>query len=156
MKYYPIHDKVYRKNFHLVVNETEDDFYRWIVENNQNKQDEELKKLISGGVKGLTIFEEDKPYYYIYVKEFDWKIDDQATLVHELNHFVDFVFEKSGVPINTENTEVRAYYFEYLFTKCWQALKHLNRMKGKHMMGEKEMKKNMAVKKAKTKKKKSK
>ena len=73
---------------------------------------------------GICIFTY-KPFYYIYLKKFDWSIETQACLVHELNHFVDFVLDDSGIPLRIENTEVRAYYFEYLFTKCLTQLKKM-------------------------------
>lgn len=38
-----------------------------------------------------------------------------GTIVHECSHVVDFVLDHHGVPLNAENTEIRAYMLERLF-----------------------------------------
>jgi len=122
MKFYPIIDKVYRKNFHLIVNEDPKKFYEWICKHHKKaKEDSKLKEMILD-CKGICIWCFN-PYFYVFIPKFNWRIEDQACLTHELNHFVDFVFQETGIPTDIDNTEVRAYYFEYIFSECWTALK---------------------------------
>lgn len=122
VEYHAIIDKVYRRNFHLIVNTDNQDFLDWVLEHHpEGKDDEKLKDMVLH-CSGCYIFQ-FQPYCYLYVKEFNWTIDEQGVLVHELNHFVDHVFEYAGIPATTENTEVRAYYFEYIFKECYEALK---------------------------------
>lgn len=44
------------------------------------------------------------------------------TIVHECSHIVDFMMDTHGVPINMENTEIRAYMLGYLFQDVCEAL----------------------------------
>ena len=37
------------------------------------------------------------------------------TIVHECSHIVDFLMDAHGVPVNVENTEIRAYMLADLF-----------------------------------------
>ena len=43
-------------------------------------------------------------------------------VVHECSHIIDFVMDLHGVPINVENTEMRAYLLADLFDETCKAL----------------------------------
>ncbi|WP_299949087.1 hypothetical protein [uncultured Ruegeria sp.] len=44
-------------------------------------------------------------------------------IVHECSHIVDLVMDECGVPINVENTEIRAYMLATLFCDVCHVLK---------------------------------
>lgn len=127
MKILCIHDDIYHINFNLVINCTQAEFIDNLERyHNDHKEFNraELEKAI--GTSAGCVYWDLRPHYYMWIKNFDWTIDDQAVVVHEINHQVDFVFDNAGIPIRVENTEVRAYYFEYLFKQVWRALKEYN------------------------------
>lgn len=45
-----------------------------------------------------------------------------GTIVHECSHLVDFTCDVSGVPVNVENTEIRAYMLGVLFLDVCEVL----------------------------------
>lgn len=42
-----------------------------------------------------------------------------AKQAHEVSHVVDFAMEAAGVPVNVENTEIRAYIMERVLDQLW-------------------------------------
>lgn len=67
--------------------------------------------------------------YIIWMKSFDWTLDDQSTLVHEIFHTVSRILTDRGVKFDPENTEPFVYYFDWVFGKLWNELKKLYQKK---------------------------
>lgn len=123
-KYYEITDDIYHKNFHLLVNVPRKMFKTWLLEVHEKEgMLEDLDEKLSDA-KAAVIWDY-APFYYVWIEEFNWSVEQQGVLVHELSHFVDFVLTNAGISIGHENTEVRAYYLEYIFNKVWDKLKLL-------------------------------
>ena len=123
MKYFAIMDEIYHKNFHLIINESEDDVMTWL-EKKHGKLPGNLVQAFNSG-QAMVIWDY-APFYYVWLKTFDWKINEQACLMHELSHVVDFVLTNAGIKINKSNTEVRAYYLEYLMKQVYKKLSKLH------------------------------
>ena len=68
----------------------------------------------------FDFFEDTKAY--IWMPEFDWTINDQATLMHELYHFVFHVMDSKSVKLCADSDEVFAYYFEFWVKILYRAL----------------------------------
>ena len=115
IEFFEIEDEIYHKNFHLVVNVSKKRFEKWVSKYHKDK-------IVLHDSKAAVLWDYD-PYYYVWLESFDWSIEDQGVMVHELNHFVDFVLSNAGISIGKKNTEVRAYYFEYIFKKVYTVLK---------------------------------
>lgn len=125
IKHYTILDDIYRRHFQLVVNVPADKFIKWIKSHNDNQEwIEKIEESIDGacGLYCFGIWD----FNYLWLEKFDWTIKDQWTLVHELNHHVDYTFDAVGIEMTAENSEARSYYFEYIFKKCYEELKHLH------------------------------
>ena len=112
MKFYKINDDIYHRNFHLVVNVSDKDFADDLIEYHKlspEKAKEQREWLANA--KGAFIHEW-QPFYYLWIKDFHWYAGEQAVLVHEVRHLVDWVLHNSGIDISWENTEVGAFYSE--------------------------------------------
>lgn len=57
--------------------------------------------------------------YVVYLQGWDWKIDEQALMVHELFHLAQAVLLDAHV----NDEEATAYYLQYLVGEVWNALK---------------------------------
>ncbi len=44
------------------------------------------------------------------------------TIVHECSHAIDFIMDDVGVPINVDNTEIRAYLLAELFSDAMKVV----------------------------------
>lgn len=123
MKFLKIEDNIYKKTFHLILNESNADFLNFIGRfHSKDEGFKEVEKLLKDGVEGMCIFS-FSPYYYVYVKNFKLDIQSFAVLHHELNHFVDFVLRYVGIGGGINNSEVRAYYYEYIYVKVARAIR---------------------------------
>ncbi|MCR4331071.1 MAG: hypothetical protein NUV49_04325 [Patescibacteria group bacterium] len=128
--YHAIIDEIYHKDFHLFVNVPKEMFKTWLLEVHEKEgMLEDLKEKLEDA-KAMVLWDY-APFYYVWIEEFNWTIKHQAVLVHELSHFVDFALSNAGISIGYNNTEVRAYYLEYIFTKVWEQLKPLYRRKAR-------------------------
>lgn len=130
ISYFAIEDEIYHKNFHLFVNVPRIMFKTWLLEVHEKEgMLDDLKEKL-GDANGAVVWDY-APFYYVWVEKFDWSIEDQGVLVHELSHFVDFVLTNAGISIGKKNTEVRAYYLEYIFKRVYEKLKPLHSKKAK-------------------------
>lgn len=113
-----IEDAIYHKNFHLVINEDNKEFIKNIEEYHTDKIKEmkQAKEMITN-CNGCVLWTFE-PFYYIYVAEYKSDVESIGVLAHEISHFVDFVFKGVGIPMTYNNTEVRAYYVEYIIKQC--------------------------------------
>jgi hypothetical protein len=75
-------------------------------------------------------------WVYLWIKEYRGSIEDQGVLHHEIDHFVDYAFTNVGIPTGIGNTEVRAYYGEYIYTQCLRELDKLVKATAGNSKGE--------------------
>lgn len=122
LKYFEIEDDIYRENFHLFVNVPRKQFKNWLIEVHGELSEDTI--IAFDDAKAMMVWQYS-PYYYLWIEEFNWSIEHQGVLIHELSHFVDKVLSNAGISIGIKNTEVRAYYLEYIFMKVYSQLKPL-------------------------------
>lgn len=123
LEYIAVIDEIYHKNFHLFVNVPKEQFINWLIEVHEQGISDDLKEKLVDAKALLTC--EYAPFYYLWIENFDWSIEHQGVVIHELSHFVDFVLSNAGIKVGRKNTEVRAYYLEYIMVKVWEGLKPL-------------------------------
>lgn len=62
---------------------------------------------------------EDSPSF-IVIPEFNWTIDQQIMLVHEIQHFVFWLpLDCRNIPLVSESEEVYTYLTQYVMDKIW-------------------------------------
>jgi hypothetical protein len=61
--------------------------------------------------------------YIIWMQQFDWSIQDQTTLIHEIFHTVSKIMNDRGILYDPDNTEPFAYYLDWVMGELWNALK---------------------------------
>jgi hypothetical protein len=94
-----------------------EDFHRWV-----GKQ---YKENVSIGVDTFGRYfpcTDDKPSV-IWIEDFNWFIDDQVTLTHELFHFVFDNLNDIGMTLATSSEEAYAYLLTNIQLKVWNKLK---------------------------------
>lgn len=73
---------------------------------------------------------DDEPnIYVVWIKHFDWTIDDQATLIHELIHLVVRIWGANNIQMIPETQEFFAHSVDKLYSMI--ALKLLPKKKKK-------------------------
>ena len=126
MRVYSIPDQVYQQKIFLVVGadqKTLQSYLRKKYPNFEDKDKNDMERL--GTTTGAYFTVENKKYgilhRYIVLQKFNWLIDEQALLVHELDHARDDMLEYVGVDIKDQ--EARAYFLQYLFREVYRKLR---------------------------------
>jgi hypothetical protein len=113
-----IKDNIYSRNFQVVTNQSNKVFLE-NLKRTHGEEDEGVKKVekvIAGGCRGMFTADVGD-YIYIYLEKFSGTIEELGILHHELNHFVDYALDHVGIKGDLRNTEVRAYYYSYIYVK---------------------------------------
>jgi len=58
---------------------------------------------------------------FIWMENWEWYPEEMGTLIHEISHLTDRIFESMGIEI--VDTELRAYYLDFW---CVKIIKKLN------------------------------
>ena len=125
LKYFAIEDEIYHKSFHLFVDIPKEAFKNWLSEVHKQDISEDLRNRFKDA-KAMMLWGYS-PLYYLWIEEFNWSIKHQCVLIHEISHHVDWVLNNAGIPLDWENSEVRAYYLEYLVKKVYDKLRVFHR-----------------------------
>lgn len=101
-----IFDPIFRQRIFILLNQDENDYVKFL--NKHKVKDVQQDKFYFNRVQGFsTYFEtDDLPrQYIILLKEFDWSIFHQGTLIHEITHTVIRIFEEKNIPFNNDTQE---------------------------------------------------
>lgn len=109
-----IKDEIYHANIRIMAccdeNEVADYFKKtYSVECGMN----------DAGARVFTLRNEKKrlDVIYLIIPIFDWTIQQQALLVHELFHITYIVLSAVGIKLSDDSDEAYAYYLQYLTTQ---------------------------------------
>lgn len=61
--------------------------------------------------------------YFLWISNFDWTVDNQGTVVHEIWHLVNRILADRGLFEDAGKDEAYAYYIGYWFERIWNLLK---------------------------------
>jgi hypothetical protein len=112
----------YRQSLHLVVNCGPEELVKYMLKKYKCSLDLDWLKTLSGGC--INISEENKgSRYLIWLRSFDWTVEDQGTLNHELDHFIYRTLRDRGIPLSADTEEVYTYYRGFWFRKIYVYLK---------------------------------
>lgn len=108
-----VHDPIFHQRVLVLLNNTEDD-YRKLEKRLGIENAMELNPNFSGFT--THIYSEKEPNtYVIFIPHFDWTIDDQSTLIHEIVHVVFRIWQANNIPVVPDNQEFLAHSIDGLF-----------------------------------------
>ena len=115
-----VSEGVYGDDVVLCLNDAKE-YEKWILKNYGSEQ------YVDNMAKGMTLRHSCKTRgghdYTIWMPSFEWTIDNQATLAHELIHVASGILDRRGVDISEGHREALAYLYSFFFYKFWNALK---------------------------------
>ena len=71
----------------------------------------------NGGENELIAWPDGSFVNVIWLPRFDWTIDQQCALSHELIHAIFKTLHRIGIKFDVDNHESFTYYYEYLYGK---------------------------------------
>ncbi len=124
MKHFVFEEKTFHAYLNLCISSQEELQTYWRKKLGDNKLNLVQTKSLDGC--HVVLEKDGELRRIIWVKNFDWSVRSQATLAHELIHFVWSVLEDKQIPVSRDNEETFAYYFDYFYTEIWWKLRKLN------------------------------
>jgi len=126
-KYLIIFEPVYRNKLNVFLNYSFEELNKFFKKRGYGLLDEKFKQ--DGGVCFIQFREGQVPCFTIWIQNFKWTLGGQATLLHELSHYIFAVMNYKGIPINnaeTDANETYAYLLEYFFYELSRRISKFN------------------------------
>lgn len=107
-KFIEVYDPIFGRKINVLLNYTHDEYLQWCSRNN-------IKDISDANVNNFAAFctvIEDKNgqnEILIWIRQFNWAIKCQGTLIHEITHAVVRVFENNNIPFNSDTQEFFAH-----------------------------------------------
>jgi len=113
-RYFTVYEAVFQRKIHILLNFVPKDYEKWL-----NKM-----KAVDVGTRDFSDFSgfstsldiDGKPTdWIIYVKNFDWTIENQGTLIHEIVHTIIKIWQSNNIPYNQDTQEFLAHSIANLY-----------------------------------------
>jgi len=116
IKTFKLCDPIFRQRIFVLLNQDEKSYERFL--NRQKVKDIGEKDLTLSRFQGFSTYLDDKDGvrdYVILLKEFNWAIKHQGTLIHEIVHTVIKIWESNNIPYNADTQEFLAHSIAGLY-----------------------------------------
>ena len=120
MKTYKVKDEMYKHDIDIVIG-TDDDLHKYLY-----KHYDATTREVEGNCDARYLqvtSDEGRLGSVLWLRDFDWSIEQQAILAHELLHHLFITFEHIGIKYSREGEEAFTYYYQHIFEKVWNKLK---------------------------------
>ena len=110
-----IFDPIFRQRVYILLNQDQSDYVKFL---NRQKIKDAAKEFDLSRFKGMTTHidnEDGTRDYLILLKEFNWAILHQGTLIHEITHLVIKIFEANNIPFNHDTQEFIAHSISRIY-----------------------------------------
>lgn len=109
-KTFTLSDPIFRQRIFVLLNQDEKSYEKFL--NKQKVKDVGEKDFELNRFKGISTHLDSADGtrdYIIVLKEFNWSIFHQGTLIHEITHIVFRIFESNNIPFNDQTQEFIAH-----------------------------------------------
>lgn len=128
-----LNDPLFSTTVYILLNFTSEDWFNW-----QAKKGVVNSEPDSRGFSAWTVGLEDTKSgvitHAVCLRQFEWSISDQATLIHELTHVTFRIFQANNIPFNADTQEFIACMIDRLYemvaSKIFGLTKRDTRKKG--------------------------
>lgn len=115
-KYFTVTDAIFGRLIHVFINHTHNEFAEFARKKGATdyKNDDSADKNFAAF---STVMESNKgpDEFVICVKNFDWTIKDQGTLIHEIVHTIIKIWKANNIPYNDSTQEFLAHSIGNLY-----------------------------------------
>lgn len=113
-RYFKIRDPIFHRPIHILLNHTPEQYTQFL--NRMKVKDVADKEFdnFEGFTTSIDI-EEMPTEWVIYIKEFNWTIKNQGTLIHEIVHTVIRIWQSNNIPYNSDTQEFLAHSIANLY-----------------------------------------
>lgn len=85
-----------------------------------------FKKQYNSTVNGLFIYGEEDNLSLLWLNDIPYSVADYGSLVHEIEHYVFYLFDRIGMEHTTASDEAYAYMMGYVFSEIDCIINRIN------------------------------
>lgn len=118
-------DDIYGVYVNLFCNTTHEKVEQMLKADYHDYVPSEIEKNWAAYAGRVTNKDEENIGYVMFLRHFDWSIEDQGTLAHEIYHLVCYILMDRGLSMNftdEDMNEAYAYYIGFWTRKIKKAL----------------------------------
>lgn len=131
-RYFKVEDSVFHRTVHVLLNHSEEEFVQWQKRKGVINAERDQNAVANFEALSTSISSDSAPTeWIIHVKHFEWTIDNQGSLLHEVVHTVIKIFQMNNIPFNADTQEFIAHMIENLYTDIAAKLFRLTKKKRK-------------------------
>lgn len=109
-KTFVLYDPIFKQKINVLLNQDEKSYCKFL--NKLKVKDVGKKDLELSMFQGFSTYlerEDGLREYIILMKEFNWCIKNQGTLIHEIVHTIIKIWESNNIPYNADTQEFLAH-----------------------------------------------
>ena len=112
---FTVYDPIFEQKIKVFANCEYKSLVRFFIKNNIPKEEAEERHLFDNFT--TSIFNDDNNYrcYIIFIKHFEWTLDDMNTLIHETTHTIINIWDNNNIKVTKETQEFFAHTIGNLF-----------------------------------------
>ncbi len=108
-----LYDPIFKQEIHVFLNTPDKEYIRWQKRVGVEEVDRVSNTFL--GFSSVLTSDEDPPMYLIYIRDFQWTIKNQGTLIHELAHTVVKLWDTNNIKFNQDTQEFYAHTIANLY-----------------------------------------
>lgn len=117
-------DPIFRQRIFVLLNQDQNSYIKFL--NKNDIVDTEKKDFSLDRLRGMSTWIDNKDTglrdYLILLKEFDWTLSEQNTLIHEIVHTIIKIWDSNNIPHNTDTQEFFAHSIGNLYEQIGRKL----------------------------------
>lgn len=115
---FSVKDSIFGVNVHVLLNCDEEDLKKWYKK--QGVEEYSSQKLDPNfcGFSTFLTCRNAPDKYLIFINNYDWSIDSQETLIHEIIHTIFKIWDKSHSPVCMDTQE----FFATTVGRMWSSI----------------------------------
>lgn len=122
--YFKVYDSIFSQLVHCLFNFSSEDYAKWLK---KNKIKDTLKKENYLGWTSEIIMENNLMEIILFIPNFDWTIQNQGTMIHEITHVIIKIWDKNNIPYNSDTQEFLAHSISNMFEDIAKKILKLNK-----------------------------
>ena len=125
-KYFKVTECIFNRTVHVLLNYSDADYEEWIKRIGAELGHDSSYDNFSGWSVEMSI-KGRQSEWIIVLKDFDWTIRDQGTLIHEIVHTVVKIWDMNHIPLDLASQEFLAHSIGNLYEDIAAKLLRIDR-----------------------------
>ena len=113
-RYFVIYDSIFHRRIHVLLNHDSKSYAKWLSKMRAIEVDGSNFDDFAGFSSTVTP-KSGPTEFVIFVREFEWSIKSQGTLIHEIVHTVMKIWDSNNIPHDLSTQEFLAHSIHNLY-----------------------------------------